>query len=84
MKASWVLAFALACGGPVASSGIGDLLDQDVVARARVSAPDLVAEAESAAADARDAEESGDGEAASEGGACPTPGRLLIVDKPPI
>ena len=25
-----------------------------------------------------------DGEAASEGGACPTPGRLLIVDKPPL
>lgn len=25
-----------------------------------------------------------DGEAASAGGACPTPGRLLIVDKPPI
>lgn len=75
MRASWALVFVLACGGPVASSGIGDLLDQDVVARARVSAPDLVAEAESAAADARDAERSGDSEAASDHA---TRARLLL------
>lgn len=77
MKFTWALALALgsACGGPVATSGIGDLLDQDVVARARVSAPDLVAEAESAAVDAREAEDSGDSEAASDHA---TRARLLL------
>lgn len=55
-----------ACGGAPPRTGLGELLDVEQVSEARVRAPDLVAEAEAAAADAEQAHLQGRDEAASD------------------
>lgn len=66
MRRAWIALALLGCGGAAATLELGPLFEEDALEAARADAPDLVARAEHARADAEAAEEAGDEAAAQD------------------